>query len=250
MKKIFILLSALFALVVGVGFLSCSNGDNDSGSNGDNDSGSSGGNSESKTTVIAPSIDGMKGKVFLWDDDDPWIDGSNSGEQKKYVVFTNETDSSGALKGFMYYYHYTKNWETISDAENGKESITYKNGIVDNNDHDATDKVCISGGKYYKYCDPDDIYTRQSGDGLNSSFSDGDEHGWTFTTKTNGTISLLDNFDSTEICNGTFTNNNGVLTCSFTINGEAWQVTMLYTGDKLYEVEEIKELSALPAYGE
>lgn len=244
MKKIFILLSALFALVVGVGFLSCSNGDNDSGS--------SGGNSESKTTVIAPRIDGMKGKVFLWDDDARWTDGSNSGEEKKYVVFTNETDSSGALKGFMYYYHYTKNWETISgfNAENGKEPITYKNGIVDNNDHDATDKVCISGGKYYKYSDPDDIYTRQSGDGLNSSFSDGDEHGWTFTTKTNGTISLLDNSDSTEICNGTFTNNNGVLTCSFTINGEAWQMTMLYTGDKLYEVEEIKELSALPAYGE
>lgn len=245
MKKIFILLSALFALVVGVGFLSCSNGDNDSGS--------SGGNSESKTTVIAPSIDGMKGKVFLWDDDARWHDVSEGGKEKKYLVFTNETDSNGALKGFMYYYHYSDNWETISDfnAENGKESITYKNGIVDNNDHDATDKVCISGGKYYKYCDPDDIYTRQSGDGLNSSFSDGDEHGWTFTTKTNGTISLLDNFDSTEIYyNGTFTNNNGVLTCSFTINGEAWQMTMLYTGDKLYEVEEIKELSALPAYGE
>ena len=243
MKKIFILLSALFALVVGVGFLSCSNDDNDSGS--------SGGNSESKTTVIAPSIDGMKGKVFLWNDDDPWIDGSNSGEQKKYVVFTNETDSSGALKGFMYYYKYTKNWETISGFNaDGKEPITYKNGIVDSKDHDATDKVCISGGKYYKYCDPDDIYTRQSGDGLNSSFSDDDEHGWTFTTKTNGTISLLDNSDSTEICNGTFTNNNGVLTCSFTINGEAWQNTLLYTGDKLYEVEGIKELSALPAYGE
>ncbi|MBR0496624.1 MAG: hypothetical protein IJJ71_10670 [Treponema sp.] len=243
MKKIFILLSALFALVVGVGFLSCSNGDNDSGS--------SGGNSESKTTVIATSIDGMKGKVFLWNDDDPWSDGSNSGEQKEYVVFTNETESNGALKGFMYYYHYTKNWETISgfNAENEKEEITYKDGSVCY-EGGKSKKICISGGKYYRYRSPDDIYTRQSGDGLNSSFSDDDEHGWTFTTKTNGTISLLDKSDSTEICNGTFTNNNGVLTCSFTINGEAWQTTLLYTGDKLYEVEEIKELSALPAYGE
>ena len=47
MKKIFILLSALFALVVGVGFLSCSNDDNDSGSSGNTNSGD---NSLEKTT--------------------------------------------------------------------------------------------------------------------------------------------------------------------------------------------------------
>ena len=141
---------------------------------------------------------------------------------------------------------------TASVTELAYDSDTLNNKVFSYEKEDSGIRYLIfTGGKCYKSSSPDyissekdylvisynnkiyrsDKATRISGNGLFATFDDGYECKYTFKSDGTGIINFYDN----SSLSFTFTNNAGLVTMSFTYEGEADTFAMYYNGENLYD---------------
>ena len=146
---------------------------------------------------------------------------------------------------------------TASVTELAYDSVTLNNKVFsyEDEDGDGTIYLTFTGGKCYKSTSPDNIgsetdellisynnkiyrsdkSTRSSGSGLFATFDDGE--GCKCTLKSDGTGSI-DFYEDSSSFSCTFTNNAGLVTISFTYEGETKTGAWYYNGENLYDLKE------------
>ncbi|MBR1713316.1 MAG: hypothetical protein IJ717_00025 [Treponema sp.] len=177
-----------------------------------------------------------------------YYNGENLYDQKEELTFVKnyktETQTTGGSEA------------TASVTELAYDSDTLNNKVFSYEDEDdGTRYLIFTGGKCYKSSSPDHIgweddellisynnkiyrsdkATRSSGSGLFATFDDGE--GCKITFKSDGTGSIYFYEDSSSF-SSTFTNNAGVVTISFTYEGETMTGDRYYNGENLYDLKE------------
>lgn len=145
---------------------------------------------------------------------------------------------------------------TASVTELAYDSDTLNNKVFSYEDEDdGVRYITFTGGKCYESSsldyigrENDDLFisynnkiyrsdkaTRSSGSGLFATFDDGEEYKYTLNSDGTGSIYFYEGSFSFP---STFTNNAGLVTMSFTYEGETFTGAMYYNGEYLYDQKE------------
>ena len=196
-------------------------------------------NADGKTyTVTESSTESGSGVTFT----------SESGETVSAEVKTETKTETKTTSGSE---------ATASVTELAYDSDTLNNKVFsyeDEDDHDGVRYLTFTGGKCYVSSsldyigrENDDLFisynnkiyrsdkaTRISGSGLFATFDDGEECKSTLNSDGTGIANYYDG-DSMSF---TFTNNAGILTISFTYEGESFTFNQYYNGENIYDLKE------------